>query len=378
MAQGWESSLRIFSYPKGWKQGNSSFGAYFLWLDSVGLALNPEISEDTDKMVFSRMLPPSLREIRQFTPGGNETHQPRTDDSVNVMMGFFQTCNPEGTIYSGASGTIFKGTLTFAIPFNMPKYLGSSWGTVKNNVYGSANSVYPVGAQLILSEELTGIGSNSISYKWGIVESLAWAVAYGETLKLTPEYKFGTFSIDKTTGVIKPPSDYGTLSSNSKLVDWEVKVGYTQGGVVKDYVVDSWNETWAANTTQRGALGTLGYSNYPYSGRPIETGNIKFELVDLDWLNTLIKNGSASISIRIQTAIDDWIQIDHPFVKLDPTDVAPSSPTEPIDVTLNYKAYPDENLGTSSTIVKICVQNLDIRAATFLVGYGLPTGTLVT
>jgi hypothetical protein len=301
-------------------QGNQGYGGTYveagnnscryLYVDTDGLNWGQAINDNQDKLIQGASPLVGQRNYGARTPGGDITYQPRSNDSLGILMACYQNVVATGTSYKGAGGTYTLGTWTFfrAERGEMSWDGGSSWGT-----NGTNGDVYAIDVIRKYSDALLA-GSAVFVWNSAIVSELDFTHAIGKELQFKPTLK--AYGLTATTAFPNPPAAAGSYSNLQAYVQKAGTLTLTYNGVGTLWNVTSFSHKTNNNNFVKSTLGRRDPSSYPY-GKAENTGVLELEMDNsvptLDFLND---EGTYSLSLREFNSTEDWIQSDAPQIKI--------------------------------------------------------------
>lgn len=341
MSKGWELAIGVQDCFTGFGStpGLTSRPHWFLYVDSESLKKNAVVKERDAKLIPSRLAPIQSASLEQFSPGGEITYQPRTDDSLNVLFSFFQMA----TLLNGdATNSSFGGTMGTWIFTPVGKSL--SW----SGVAFATTSVYSVNVAKYFGEGLSAGTGDGIRFERGICQKLTIEQAPAEDLKFTPDFRFfqHTNEVVMGTGFKSQPNAIGSFSSKAQLVDWN---GTLTIGSVSSYAIERIKFEFDNNVTERRKLGQKGFYQFPF-GRAVLMGDFDIELDNM----SLFKEGTSggTLSMHWQTGDGDWLDIFCPNIFWKASDINVND-TGPVIYTVPFRCYPTAFGGSNAAIVSV-------------------------
>jgi hypothetical protein len=346
MSKGWESSIRVQENYLGF---GSTIGSLvrmgnFLYVDSESIARNPTIRERDNKLVPTRLVPAETMGLDQYAPGGQVTWQPRSDDSLSMLMAFFQTA----THMFGGTTPALNATGTWQFAF-VPKSLlwtgKQYYGT--GNGYGTGTSVYCVNADLCFGQGMTTT-PNGIRFERGIVTKLTIQQDPAADLQFVADMKFLQHEDQATytSAFSFLPGAAGSLSSKKQFVDWNGTL--TVGG--NSYNIEKLSLEADNQNVDRRKLGQKGFANFPF-GRAIVNGQFDLELEDLTLFTPAASGGTLQCTWR--TSDGDWLQVFCPNIYYKNPDPKVND-AGPIILTVPFRAYPSAQGRNDAVLVNVC------------------------
>lgn len=340
MSKGWELSIGVQDNFTGFGStaGLTSRPHWFLYMDSESLKRNAVVKERDEKLIPTRLSPIQSVSLEQFSPGGEITFQPRTDDSLNVFFSFFQAA----TLMHGAVATAGNGGTGGTWVFT-PVGKSLNW----SGVAFATTSVYSVNLIKYFGNSLTGTG-DSVRFERGICSKLTFDQSPTEDLKVTADMRFfqHTDAVVGGTGFMSQPNSTGSYSSLQQLVDWNGTI-VPQGST--SIPIERFKMEFDNSITERRKLGQKGFFQFPF-GRAIVSGEFDVELEDLSVLQQGTTGGT--ISARWQTSNGDWLDIFCPnvFIKAyDPN----ANGVGPVMITVPFRCYPTAFGGSNAAVLSV-------------------------
>jgi hypothetical protein len=336
-AVAYESWIRIVENGSGWGSTVLRDEGYFLEFDSESLGPGYSLHERDGRIQNKRESQATSLAVGVAHPGNTFSFQPRTDDMLMLLQGFFQAVDFNGNELSGF-GT---GTFTFMPIEGALDWVGSTWGTVKD-VTAEAGDAYAITIDKSFGKKF---GSRGERYHCGIIDSLNWKQAYGEDLQIEPHCLFWDVDLRKNmTGFA------GSFSEHDRFQDWKGTVAFSYGGVGSILEISNWAEGMGVEARERGRLGTKAHYRFPF-GKYYFDGSFELELKDDFFEDIFVNGGSAVLTMRWQNSTTDWIEVEHPNIMIREHDrFIPVN--EVFNYEMPYRAYPTAD-GTPSTIVRV-------------------------
>lgn len=341
MSKGWELAIGVQDNFTGFGStaGLTSRPHWFLYVDNESLKRNAVVKERDAKLIPTRLSPIQTASLEQFSPGGEITFQPRTDDCLNILFSFFQaaTLMLGNTATAGAGGT--GGTWVFT-----PVGKSLSW----SGVAFATTSVYSVNVLKYFGNGLSAGTGDSIRFERGITSKLTLDQASTEDLKMTADMRFfqHTDEVVAGTGFMSQPNSVGSFSSLQQLVDWN---GTLTIGSVSSYAIDRVKFEFDNQITERRKLGQKGFYQFPF-GRAVLMGEFELELENL----SLFKQGTAggTLECKWQTSNGDWLDVFCPNIFFKAYDTN-ASDTGPVKYTVPFRCYPTAFGGSNAAIISV-------------------------
>lgn len=345
---GWETQIAIAEDVQGW--GSSLTGSKReVYAESDGLDIAQVIKERDDKIIQGRYSLPSSRTVDQQTPNGNISLQPRMEEILMILMNHFQSHHFDGTVYGGTvgGGTLGIGTFTFAYPINRPDWVGSSWGSFNAsvNLVGTAEDVYPVSLFKSLGQDPS---DSSVFFRNGICDTLEIVQEWNADLIWTPTWKF------YEVGYLGNPAG-GTSPTYQTFTDWMATTTFKRMGVEKTVEISKITISGNNGLGERSKIGKLGFSKFPFSGRPVVEVSLDLEYEEFQFLQDLVSRTNVPYSLDVvwlnsSDNCELTIHVGTMFFR-------PWNPTIPggqdvLEYTITFRGYPDEDAGTSPLIIK--------------------------
>lgn len=338
MAKGWEVAIRVQDNFTGWgsSTGVTANPGHFLFVDSETLARNAVIKERDEKIIPMRLAPVQTVSLEQYSPGGEITFQPRTNDCLSILFSHFQA----GSFRFGNAATAQLGTWQFTAVGKSLTWSGVAFATT---------SVFPINVEKYFGEGLSGT-LDGIRFERGVVTKLTLDQSPSEDLKMTAEMRF-LQHVDETvlgTGFKSQPNSLGSFSTKKQLVDWNGTL--TVGG--NSYAIERIRMEFDNVVTERRKLGQKGFYQFPF-GRAVHMGEFDLELEDLNALKQATTAGT--LNCRWQTEDGDWINIFQPNIYIKAYDNNVSD-TGPVMRTIPYRAYPTSFGGSNASVIEVYPQ----------------------
>lgn len=336
MSKGWEVAIRVQDNSTGFGStaGVTSRPGWYLYVDSETLAKNAGVKERDNKIIPTRLSPVQTASLEQYSPGGEVTFQPRTDDCLNVLFAFFQAA----TFLGGTVGTVTGAGSWQFVPVNR----SLAWSGV-SFAGNPGTSVYSINVDKYFGNGLSG-SIDGYRFERGIVSKLTFDQMPSEDLKVTADMRFLQHS-EQTfgTGFKSQPNSLGSFSSKGQLVDWNATLSVAG---VSTYPIEKIKFEFDNSITERRKLGQKGFYQFPF-GRAIVSGEFDMEVEDL----TILQEGTTAGTLicNWQTSDGDFLRITCPNIFMRASDAKVSDPG-PVMQTYSFRAYPT-GFGSSNAAV---------------------------
>jgi len=331
--RGWESWLRYRGQKDGYGAAADLTRAFYFYLDSESLAINPTIKENTAKIVKGRAIVEEARSIQQQEPGGQFTFQPRSDDILGILAAHFQcyrsTENATSIYWFNpvAEQPDWSGTLVTGGDPND----GGGPGT------GTYNDGETTDTCCFVLEQYYGKvtdGSNGRRFVDCVVSDIEFSAAVGEELQCTPTVKAGSFALCDFDAVTDaPPCDIGSLSDRGAFRYYEGTV--TVAGA--QYDVNSFRLTCSNNMDSKLVLGKQNPASYPF-GRYVASGEFELEFGYGSFVHQFLAENDGIVNLTFKRAAET-LTITLPLVRYNEPTANVSSGEDLINQTVPFVAY---------------------------------------
>lgn len=266
--------MRVRGQKDGYGGGAALTKAFYLFVDSESFAINPNIKENTSKIVQGRAVLEQARTIEGREPGGQFTFQPRSDDVLGLAAAHFQAYR------SDITGTV--STFTFFPLAQQPDWSGTlvtggdPWdaGGVGTATYNDGETTDVCALMVEQYYGQTRDGSNGRRFTDCVVSDLEFSASVGEELQISPTLKAGSFAlVDFTPATDDPDCAIGSYSTLGAFRYYEGTL--TVNGA--SYDVNSFRVTSSNNVDSKKVIGKLNPASYPY-GRYVASGEFELEM----------------------------------------------------------------------------------------------------
>lgn len=342
MAKGFEGWIAVAPETNGW--GSSVFTAgNYLFVDSESLQVNKEFIERPEKITYGRSLKASSRISGVQKPGGALTFQPRSDDTIPILMAHYQKY-----IGSSSGGTATGSVVyTFHPSKGEPNWTGSAFGT---GAYTAADGdMFTVSVYKKFFNTTSNGGTNAMAFTSGIVDQLQFHLTAGQDAKMTANMKF--YGVDAGTAIpaTRDPNNavLGSYSTKSSFISWNGTLLFDGGSLdITSIAINSQN-----NTADRPVLGKKNPSKYPF-GRVLVSGSLDLDLPKsgLQYIGSMLNNGTFTITGSMYNGAFDYMTFNMANCRYNPFEINFSNGQSETTFSIPFVAYESEN-GSTAPIV---------------------------